>query len=219
MRSTFSLLLLASVAAAVPAQAKDDPRRGVEAVNEPIVTRSDYVFDAAAPDGRLSSVEQARLDAWLAGLGLDFGDRVYISGDASGSARYDVAQVIARYGMLVSNGAPVAGGVINPGSVRVIVSRTRATMAGCPNWSGMSQPNFGNRTMPNYGCAVNGNLAAMVADPQDLVSGRGELPGSDGFAGAKAIKMYRDWPLTGVTDGQAKRPLKKPDTRSGGGGE
>lgn len=214
MRSTFSLLLLASVAAAVPAQAKDDPRRGVEAVNVPVVTRSDYVFDASAPDGRLSSFEQARLDAWLAGLGLDFGDRVYVSGDAASSARYDVAQVIGRYGMLVSSGAPVTAGTPAPGSVRVVVSRTRAAMHGCPNWSGVAYVNYGNQTMPNYGCAVNGNLAAMVADPNDLVSGRAGLPGSDGFAGAKAIALYRSWELTGVVEGQGRRPLDKSSTKS-----
>lgn len=219
MRTNLAILLLASVAAA-PATAKDEPRRGVESVNVPLVLRSDYVFDASAPDGRLASHEQARLDAWLAGLNLDFGDRVYVSGDAAGSARQDVAQVTGRYGVLLSNGAPVTAGAINPGTVRVIVSRARATMPTCPNWgNGGWNPNYGNLTMPNYGCAVNGNLAAMVADPQDLVHGRGELPGSDGFAGAKAIRMYRDWPLTGVVDGQQKRPLKKPDTRSSEGGE
>lgn len=218
MRTNLAILLLASVAAA-PAFAKDDPRRGVEAVNVPIVTRSDYVFDAAAPDGRLSSYEQARLEAWLDGLDLDFGDRVYVTGDMAGAARHDVAQVTGRYGVLLSEGAPITAGAVNPGSVRVVVSRSRASIPGCPNWSGLSQPNYANRTMPNYGCAVNGNLAAMVADPQDLVHGRADLPGSDGFAGAKAIKMYRDWPLTGVIDGQSKRPLKKPDTRSAEGGE
>lgn len=218
MRTNVAILLLASIAAA-PAVAKDDPRRGVEAVNVPLVTRSDYAFDAAAPDGRLTSYEQARLDAWLNGLNLDFGDRVYVTGDTAGGARQDVAQVVGRYGVLLSEGAPVTAGAVNPGTVRVVVSRARASMPGCPNWSGVSQPNYANRTMPNYGCAMNGNLAAMVADPNDLVHGRADLPGSDGFAGAKAIAMYREWPLTGITDGQSKRPLNKPDTRSAQGGE
>ena len=59
-----------------------------------------------------------------------------------------------------------------PGNVRVIVSRTRAEMVNCPNWSAPSQFNYNNTSMPNYGCAVNGNLAAMAANPQDLFSGR-----------------------------------------------
>lgn len=214
MRTKFAILLLATIAA-TPASAKDDPRRGVESVNVPVVLRSDYVFDAAAPDGRLASFEQARLDAWFNGLNLDFGDRVYVAGDMAGGARQDVAQVAGRYGVLLSEGAPVTAGAMNPGAVRVVVSRTRATMPTCPNWSGVSQPSYNNRTMPNFGCAVNGNLAAMVADPQDLVHGRSDLPGSDGFAGAKAIAMYRDWPLTGIVDGQQKRPLNEESTKSG----
>ena len=214
MRTNLAILLLATIAAA-PAVARDDPRRGVESVNVPVVLRSDYVFDAAAPDGRLASYEQARLDAWFNGLNLDFGDRVYVAGDMAGGARQDVAQVAGRYGVLLSEGAPVTAGAMNPGAVRVIVSRARAAMPTCPNWSGISQPNYGNRTMPNFGCAVNGNLAAMVADPQDLVHGRSDLPGSDGFAGAKAIAMYRDWPLTGIVDGQQKRPLNEESTKSG----
>ena len=32
-------------------------------------------------------------------------------------------------------------------------------------------------------------------------------------AAAKAINMYRNWPLTGITDGQQKRPLKSSETR------
>ena len=57
------------------------------------------------------------------------------------------------------------------GPVRVVVSRTRATVPNCPNWSVPSQPNYNNRSMSNFGCAVNSNLAAMVANPEDLVHG------------------------------------------------
>ncbi len=35
-----------------------------------------------------------------------------------------------------------------------------------------SQPNYNNRSMSNFGCGVNSNLAAMVANPEDLIHGR-----------------------------------------------
>ena len=54
----------------------------------------------------------------------------------------------------------------------MVVSRTRAEVPDCPNWSVPSQPNYNNRTMSNFGCAVNSNLAAMVANPEDLIHGR-----------------------------------------------
>ena len=47
MRSKFALLLIATAAlAGCGYTRKDQPDRGVEAVNVPVVTRTDYVFDA-----------------------------------------------------------------------------------------------------------------------------------------------------------------------------
>lgn len=213
MRTKLMIALLASALAA-PVAAKDDPSRGLESVNVPVVSRSDYMFDAAAPDGQLSPAERARLEAWFDGLSLGFGDRVSVEGNAAYAARRDVSQVLSRFGMLVSNNAPVVAGAVADGSVRVVVSRTRASMPTCPNWSVRAQPNHANRTMSNFGCAVNGNLAAMVADPSDLVFGRAALPGSDGFEGAKAIALYRSWELTAVREGQTRRPLLKGDVKT-----
>jgi pilus assembly protein CpaD len=71
--------------------------------------------------------------------------------------------------MMVSSGAPVTIGALQDGTVRVVVSRTRASVPGCPNWSDPAQPNYQNRMMSNFGCGVNSNLAAMVANPTDLV--------------------------------------------------
>ena len=196
MRTKLMIALLVSALAA-PVAAKDDPTRGVESVNVPVVTRSDYMFDAAAPDGQLSPFEQSRLDAWFAGLSLGFGDRVYVEGNASSAARRDVGQVVSRYGMLVSTGAPILAGSIADGSVRVVVSRTRASMPTCPNWSLNAQPNSANRTMANFGCAVNGNLAAMIADPNDLVWGREGTGIGDADTASRAIRSYRNAKPTG----------------------
>ena len=195
MRTTIIFALMAS-ALASPAIAAD-PARGVSEVNVPVITRADYAFDAAAPDGTLSPSERARLSAWFAGLGLGYGDRVYISGPYAESARYDVAQVAGQYGMLVSPGFPVTAGAVNPGSVRVIVSRTTASVPGCPNWDRASQPNYANRSMPSFGCAVNGNMAAMVADPQDLVWGRESGGVVDSVTATRAIQSYRKAAPTG----------------------
>lgn len=88
------------------------PARGVEAVNVPVVTKSTYVFDASAPDDSLGATEQARLDGWFAGLQLGYGDSIYVDGPYSDAARRDVARVAGRYGMLVSDGAPMTEGQI-----------------------------------------------------------------------------------------------------------
>jgi pilus assembly protein CpaD len=206
MRSKFSLLLIASAALAgcsYHAKQGDLADRGVEAVNVPVVTRADYVFDAAAPGGELSPAEKARLDAWFRGLGLGYGDSIYVDAAYAESARYEVARIAGNYGMMVEPGAPVTAGPVNPGMVRVIVSRTRAEVPGCPNWSQKSQPNYNNRMMSNFGCGVNSNLAAMVANPEDLVHGREGTNLGNNQAGTKAVILYKTTPPSGSKGLQA----------------
>ena len=213
MRSKFGLLLIATALAGCSYTRHDLPDRGVEAVNVPVVTRADYTFDASAPGGSLAPSEKARLDAWFRGLDLGYGDSIYVDAAYASAARYDVAQVAGNYGMMVQPGAPVTGGLVAPGMVRVIVSRARAEVPGCPNWSVPSQPNYNNRMMSNFGCGVNSNLAAMVANPEDLVHGREGNAAIDASTASKAIQMYRNWPLTGIAPGQSLRPLKEVSTQ------
>ena len=209
MRSKFGLLLIASAALAgcgYHAAQGDVPARGVEPVNVPVVTRADYVFDAAAPGGSLAPAEKARLDAWFRGLGLGYGDTIYVDAAYADSARYEVARIAGNYGMMVEPGAPVTSGPVAPGSVRVIVSRTRAEVPGCPNWSEPSQPNYSNKMMSNFGCGVNSNLAAMVANPEDLVHGREGTNLGNNQAGTKAVILYKTTPPSGSKGLQAVSP-------------
>lgn len=212
MRLKLSLLLLGSALAGCGHVANDQPDRGVSSVNETVVGRNNYVFDAAAPDGILAPSEATRLDSWFQTLRLKYGDTVYVDG-TSGAARADVERIANNYGMMVASGAPMTTGAVAPGAVRVIVSRTEAFVPGCPNWDRPASPNYSNRAMPNYGCAVNSNLAAMVANPTDLVHGRAGSPVSDSAAGAKAVNLYRGWPLTAIKEGQTRRPLQKTETK------
>lgn len=43
----------------------------------------------------------------------------------------------------------------------------------CGNWSQNAGDDSANLPMPDFGCAVQHNVAAMVADPRDLVAPRG----------------------------------------------
>jgi pilus assembly protein CpaD len=202
MRSNIVLLLFASAAlggCSYHRQAGDLADRGVEAVNTPVVTRADFVFDAAAPGGSLAPSEKARLDAWFHGLDLSYGDSIYVDAPYADAARYEVARVAGNYGMMLEHGAPVTAGAVAPGTVRVIVSRSRAEVPECPNWSVPSQPNYNNRMLSNFGCGVNANLAAMVANPEDLVHGREGTGVGDPYTGAKAVNYYRSTKPTGST--------------------
>lgn len=198
MRSKVILIALASTLAACnTAAVPDKPQTGVASVNVPVVTSADYVFDAAAPDGALAAGEVDRLNGWFQGLGLGYGDSIYVDGPYAEAARGQVAAVAGQYGMMVSAGAPVTTGMVAPGTVRVVVARRRAVVPGCPNWNVPSEPNFDNHNGSNYGCAVDSNLAAMVANPEDLVHGR-EAGTTDVDTAAKAVMFYRSSPPTGT---------------------
>jgi pilus assembly protein CpaD len=196
MRSKIILIALASSLAACNTTG-DMADKGVAAVNVPVVTSADYVFDAAAPDGALAPGEADRLNGWFQGLGLGYGDSIYVDGAYADAARGQVGAIAGQYGMMVSQGAPVTPGVVTPGSVRVVVSRRRAQVPFCPNWSLPSQPNYDNRNMSNFGCGVNSNLAAMVANPEDLVHGREGSGTLDVDTAARAVILYRSTPPTG----------------------
>ena len=168
-------------------------------VNQPVVQRTDYVFDVASAGG-VPLGERQRLGEWFSSLQLGYGDRVSIDESSAypdPRARDDIAAIAARYGLLLSEGAPVTAGRIQSGMLRVIVSRSTASVPGCPMWNPQE---VGARvtTSPNFGCATNSNLAQMIADPADLVLGRTGGSRDDPRVANKAIKTYRDTAPTGA---------------------
>ena len=197
MRTKFILVLLGSAVGACSYQPHDLADRGVETVRQPVLATSTYVTDLAAPGGVLAPMELGRLDGWFQGLDLAYGDSIYVDGAYSDAARAQVADVAGKYGMIVLPAAPVTAGPVQPGMVRVVVSRTRAEVPGCPDWSTPSQPNYNNRSMPGYGCSVEGAFASMVANPTDLFHGREAGASVDAITAAKAIQSYRKAAPTG----------------------
>ena len=197
MRSKYGIALLATALGACSYTPHDLPARGLAPVNVPVVERADYAVDLAAPGGSLLPGEAQRLNGWFQGLGLGYGDTVYVDGAYADAARAEVAAVAGHYGMMVQAGAPVTAGVVDQGSVRVVVSRNRATVPNCPNWSVPAQPNYNNQSFSNMGCGVNVNLAAMVANPEDLLHGREGSGVVDAQTAAKALSTYRSTAPTG----------------------
>lgn len=177
---------------------------GVESVHQPVVSRTDYVYDVYS--GGLSSEQRGALDGWFRSMKLSFGDHISVDGGDRATFA-DVQEVAGRYGLLVNDRTAVTEGQIAPGMARVVVSRMHADVPGCPDWSRPSQPEFMGSTMSNYGCATNRNLAMMVADPQDLIEGRESIGPVDPRTSANAIKTYRGKVPTG--NGELKQESSK----------
>lgn len=185
--------------------------RGLESVNQPVVEHATYALDLNATSAGLPIPEQRRLAEWFESLNVRFGDKITIDGAAVSTAvRDDIAGIASRRGLLLSDGAPVTAGYIDDGMVRVLVTRSKASVPNCPNWSDKYAISLGNQTDSNFGCAVNGNLAAMVANPDDLLHGSSSKGETVIMSSDKAIETYRKQVPTGA------QGLPKVSTENGG---
>jgi pilus assembly protein CpaD len=197
-----SLLLPALAPVLLIAGCMGTQNRGLESIHQPVVSRQDYVFDVRTSGDGLAIGEAARLDGWLQAMKLRYGDRVAIDDPASGRGlRDDVQPVVSRYGLVLGNERPVVTAApVAPGTARIVVSRMQATVRGCPDWSRNASQEFDSNTSSNFGCATNSSLAAMIANPEDLV--HGEAVGiTDQARSTKAIEAFRKAPPSGAGGG------------------
>lgn len=162
-------------------------------VHQPIVERTNYALDLASDGNGIAQADEQRMNEWFDALKIGYGDRIAIDtgsdyqNDAVSKA---VAKAAAERGVMIADVAPATPGVLAPGSVRVIVTRSSASVPSCPDWSTTHENNYNAGNHSNHGCAINSNLAAMVADPEDLVRGR-ESKKLDGNSGKNAVNTYK----------------------------
>ncbi len=209
--ATWTVLALATSLAGCTGAAYSNS--SLDSVHQPVVRNAIYQFDVAAANGELPPSEQGRLQGWFDAMGVRYGDRISIEDPSvygASSAQATVRSMVGRRGLLVTNDVPVTTGAVPQGHLRVIVTRASASVPGCPNWDSRSAINLTNSTSSNYGCASNSNLAAMVADPNDLIKGA-RHEGNDPSMATRAIKTFREKPPTGAGE------LRGEKTSEGGG--
>lgn len=167
-------------------------------VKQPVVERTNMTLDVTTTTAGLPISEQQRINGWFQTMNLRYGDRVAIENPSQNPAVTNaIRDLAARYGLMISDTAPVTPGFIQPGQARVVITRATASVPGCPDWSAKSDMNYSSGISPNFGCAVNSNLAAMVADPQDLLEGKKGASETVIATSNKAISTYRDMEPTG----------------------
>jgi len=200
--------LAASLSAMLAGCGTMPTNRLLDSVHQPVVEHSSYQLDLATGPGGLGPENRGRLDGWFGALGLRYGDRIAIDDPLdSPETRAEVKSVAARYGMLIGAAAPTTPGAVYAGTVRITVLRASATVPHCPDLATRSETNFNNATSSNYGCAINGNLAAMVANPDDLLNGAHGQTLTNADTTDKAIWMHQ----SAVPTGQAG--VAKPSTK------
>lgn len=173
--------------------------RGVDSIKQPVVTRADYVFDAQLAGGQLAPGEAERIGGWLSAMKLRYGDQVAVDDPNSyGSrAKAQVAGILASRGLRLADRAPITTAPMSAGTVRVVVSRASASVPGCPDFTRSGSSEFEGSSTSNFGCASNANLAAMVADPMDLIRGQTGDGTIDTISSNRAVDSYRKATPTG----------------------
>ncbi|MEX0340986.1 MAG: CpaD family pilus assembly protein [Erythrobacter sp.] len=172
--------------------------RSLYSMRQPVVERTNFTLDVSTVGDGLAVSEQQRVDGWFEAMGLGYGDRISLDDPTANPAvKEDLAALAGRYGLLISEGSPVTAGYVEPGQARIVVTRSTASVPGCPDWSANNEANEHNATYPGYGCAVNGNLAGMVANPEDLISGQKGTGETVVSTSTKAIRAYREQAPTG----------------------
>lgn len=189
-------ILVASLAAAVAACGGNGQpiNTSLYSVNQPVVKRTNFVMDVNLNSNGITASEKVRLSQWMDALGIRYGDRIsmdYGNGYRSAAADQDLSKLAADRGLLMNKSVPVTQGNVTPGTVRVIVTRSTASVPNCPDWDRSSETNFQSSTSDGYGCATNSNLAAMVADPEDLIRGK-EADSDSNRSGNRAVEAYRN---------------------------
>lgn len=187
--------------------------RTLYSIHQPVVEKVNYALDLNTTPQGLAYGEQNRLAGWFQAMGLQSGDRVYLDDPGQSPATRSAVDALAsRFGASLEAQAPASYVPLASGIARVVILHVKASVPGCPDWSAKADANPANATSTNYGCATNTNLAAMVADPMDLVRGATDTGHTVVMTSTKAIESYRKQEPTGA------QGLKATSSTSGAGG-
>jgi pilus assembly protein CpaD len=104
------------------------------------------------------------------------------------------------------------GDYSRPASLRLAYLKVKPVVPTCGIWPEKEPNPFDNSQYENFGCATQQNLAAMVANPGDLLTPQGMTPANGGRS-ASVVKTYVD---TGNTGWQPEPEKKLLNSSSGG---
>jgi pilus assembly protein CpaD len=164
------------------------------AVNHPILVAPQYSaikLNFSAPEAGLLPDDAARFEAFVA----DYMSRGSGSISVSAPQGADAAAALTYFGTRLFNmGVPrsrILVGTHDAADARVeigFIAHTARTDP-CGSWSEDLSKTYDNSTAKNFGCAVQQNIAAQVADPRDLIEMRPTDP-SDAARRATVVQKY-----------------------------
>jgi pilus assembly protein CpaD len=181
----------------------------------------DYEIYFARGAKALTSTQSAGLASFLRTSGIGEGDSVTVEGSGAsslGAARE--AAVVAELKRLRIDAVSGTDPKLAADALRVHADHAVATAPTCPDWSKPEPDEPNNTTSSNYGCATAANLAAMIANPADLVKPK-ENGRADGAVLAQGAELYRSGKLSkslASSNGYSSTGLSGGTGGSGSGG-
>lgn len=180
MKTLIPLVVLTVAAPLTAACSFNEPMEEVNTtglnVNVPVVSQHVMVHDFTAPPGAgLSAAQRDELREWLDSIDARYGDRISVDQapmPAAYQRRTQVENVVNERGLELERYTTVTAPEVPAGATRVVVVRAEASVPGCPDQDSVDDLNWQNAASSNFGCATNAGLAQMIADPNDLISGK-----------------------------------------------
>lgn len=207
------LLVMSAAACATPAQVKNNTPVATSADLHAItVTEASVRLEVPASGDALSPETQALVDDFgRAYRSFGHGPLVLSTPSAGGDGAARMAQ--ATRVALVDKGVPyaaIAGASYDTAgraNAPIVLTFTRYEAAAptcSPVWQEDLAITWDNKTSKNFGCSVNANLAAMIADPADLQGPR-PLDPRDSARRDVVLDKYRNGDPTGAMRSQDER--------------
>lgn len=143
----------------------------------------------------LTHEESDKLEAFLASFNPLATQRVLLEGDGRqkgmDSHLYHIKQRLVRMGV-PRHAIVVDSKKRSPHHDVTITVNYAVAVApeGCPDWSRVSEYNQNNHLMSNHGCAYQSSMTQQIANPADMVRGRGDFT-PDAMRSSVGIEMYR----------------------------
>src|SRR5258708_2622571 len=186
-------------------------------VNHPILvapSNQSLRLPFSAPEAGLLPEDAARLEAFVAAYMSEGNGAISVSAPEGTDARAALSYFGER---LVQLGVPRSRILVGTRDVGGDDRRVEINFVGyavhteaCGDWSVNLATTYANDTAPNYGCAVQQNIAAMVASPRDLV-GPQDMGTSDATRRSDVMGKYEKGDITQAD----KRKEDKKNEQSG----
>jgi pilus assembly protein CpaD len=150
----------------------------------------------------IAPADTAHFDAFVSAYQAHGNGKIVISAPAGALANVEVTWIadrinamgVSRDQILVASRDAAPG----DGQVELNYVSYQANTATCGDWSEDLAYTMDNKTASNLGCAVQHNIAAMVADPRDLMGPR-PMGGADADRRATVITNYEKGTPTAAT--------------------